>query len=178
MEKPLPGQEQKAQNVTVVANSDVLQQYQTIVARLATLRESDLELVSRYAQKTEQPEVLDEQERKREMRRQRDQSAPTPQTGTSRTLWRKGFVGAERDEAQARARERYRRQNDSGFSYQGGKKSFDTLVKEAEQDIIKQKIDNALIYKASDDELADSANFRNSISFKLTISKSSGVIWN
>ena len=56
--------------------------------------------------------------------------------------------------AQALARERYRRQNDSGFSYQGGKKSFDTLVKEAEQEIIKQKIDNALTYKASDDELA------------------------
>ena len=155
MEKPLPGQEQKAQDVTIVANSDIVQQYQTIVARLATLRESDLELVSRYAQKTEQPEVLDEQERKREMRRQRDQSAPAaPQAGTSRTLWRRGFVGAERDDAQALARERYRRQNDSGFSYQGGKKSFDTLVKEAEQDIIKQKIDNALIYKASDDELS------------------------
>ena len=57
---------------------------------------------------------------------------------------RSAFVGAERDEAQALARERYRRQNDSGFSYQGGKKSFDTLVKEAEQEIIKQKINNSL----------------------------------
>ena len=40
------------------------------------------------------------------------------------------------------ARERYRRQNDSGFSYLGTKKSFDTLVKEAEQELIKQKIDS------------------------------------
>ena len=64
------------------------------------------------------------------------------------------FVGAERDQAQSIARERYRRQNDSGFSYQGGKKSFDTLVKEAEQELIKQKIDDSLTYKASEDELA------------------------
>ena len=156
MEKPLPGQEQKAKEVTLVANSDIVRQYQAIVARLATLRGSDLELVSRYSQKTEQPEVLDEQERKREKCAVNvDQLAPVaPPAETSRTLWRRGFVGAERDDAQALARERYRRQNDSGFSYQGGKKNFDTLVKEAEQDIIKKKIDNALIYKASDDELA------------------------
>jgi uncharacterized protein involved in exopolysaccharide biosynthesis len=63
-------------------------------------------------------------------------------------------VGFDRDEAQSLARERYRRQNDSGFSYQGTKKSFDTLVKEAEQELIKQKIDKSLIYKASDDERA------------------------
>src|SRR4029077_13157720 len=64
------------------------------------------------------------------------------------------FVGADRDQAQALARERYRRQNDSGFSYQGAKKSYDTLVKEAEQELIRQKINNSLTYKASDDELA------------------------
>ena len=44
--------------------------------------------------------------------------------------------------AHALARERYRHQNDSGFSYQAGKKNFDTLVKEAGQDIIQQKINN------------------------------------
>ena len=54
------------------------------------------------------------------------------------------FVAAERDQAQTIARERYRRQNDSGFSYQGGKKSFDALVKEAEQEIIKKKVNDSL----------------------------------
>ena len=56
--------------------------------------------------------------------------------------------------AQALAREWYRHQNDTGFSYQAGKKDFDTLVKEAEQNIIQQKIKNAQEYKASEDELA------------------------
>ena len=64
-----------------------------------------------------------------------------------------GFVGSERDMAQALARERYRRQNDTGFGYQGGKKNFDTLVKEAEQEILGQKINNAK-YTSIEDELA------------------------
>ena len=49
------------------------------------------------------------------------------------------FAGSERDAAQALAREWYRRQNDTGFAYQAGKKNFDTLVKEAEQQILGQK---------------------------------------
>ena len=41
--------------------------------------------------------------------------------------------------AHALARERYRRQNDTGFAYQGNKKNFDTLVKEAEEEILGRK---------------------------------------
>jgi uncharacterized protein involved in exopolysaccharide biosynthesis len=153
MEKPVPGQDKKLEEVASFSNSEVLQQYQTIIARLANLRQTDLELVSRYAQKTDQPEALDELRRTRQIRPQSDQYTSIAQA--SRTPARDiTFVGAERDNAQAIAREKYRRQNDSGFSYQGSKKSFDTLVKEAEQDLIKQKIDKSLAYKASDDELA------------------------
>ena len=64
------------------------------------------------------------------------------------------FVGAERDSAQVIAREWYRQQNATGFSYQAGKKDFDTLVKEAEQSIIQKKSKDAQVYKASEDELA------------------------
>ena len=46
------------------------------------------------------------------------------------------FIGRERADAQTLARERYRRQNDTGFAYQGNKKDFDTLVKEAEKEIL------------------------------------------
>ena len=158
LEKPLPGQEKKAPGSAFIADDGIVQQYQTIVTQLATLRQSDLELVSRYAQKTEQPDLLDVHARSREMRRKMDPSSSLPssstQTETSRMPLRRAFVGAERDEAQALARERYRRQNDTGFSYQGGKKSFDDLVKEAEQDIIKKKINDALVLRATDDELS------------------------
>ena len=153
MDKPLPGQDVKSQNGSSVASTEVLQQYQNIITRLASLRETDLDLISRYAQKTSKPSILDEIQRTRQVRSQADQLTATAQPG--RIAPRPtAFVGADRDEAQSLARERYRRQNDSGFSYQGTKKSFDTLVKEAEHELIKQKIDKSLIYKASDDELA------------------------
>jgi uncharacterized protein involved in exopolysaccharide biosynthesis/Mrp family chromosome partitioning ATPase len=150
MEKPRPGQDlQNAQ--ASAANREIVQQYLSIVTRLASLRQTDLELVSRYTQKTEQPSVLDERDWTRQIR---PQSVRTPTAQQDRASGReKAFVGAERDQAQAIARERYRRQNDSGFSYQGGKKSFDMLVKEAEQGIIKKKINDSLQYKASEDEL-------------------------
>ena len=158
MDKPVPSQEKKSQDVSSAADSEVVRQYQGIIARLASLRQTDLELVSRYAEKTEQLPALDEHERTRQVR---PQSPRSPSRGrASRTSAREitareiTFVGAERDQAQDIARERYRRQSDSGFSYQGRKKSFDTLVKEAEQEIIKQKIDNSLDYKASEDERA------------------------
>ena len=153
MEKPLPGQEKELQGSAPVADSEVVQRYQTIVTQLAALRESDLELVSKYAQRTEQSDLLDEQNRRREIRRKQESSA-SKQAETTQIPTRRPFVGAERDEVQALARERYRRQNDTGFSYQGGKKSFDELVKEAEQDIVKQKINNALVFRATDDELS------------------------
>jgi polysaccharide biosynthesis transport protein len=152
MEKPIPGH-QKRQQATQVVNNEVVQQYQTIIARLADLRHTDLDLVSKYGQKTDQPRMLDEIQRSRQVRSNTDQ--PSPGLKRYRTPLREiAFVGAERDQAVALARERYRRQNDSGFSYNGAKKDFDTLVKEAEQELIKDKINKSLVYEASDDELA------------------------
>ena len=73
---------------------------------------------------------------------QNDQSNPTAQA--NRTPGVRCLRWCGKGSRASLARERYRRQNDSGFSYQGGKKSFDTLVKEAEQELIKQKIDSTL----------------------------------
>ncbi len=154
LEKPGPRQETKAQEASPGPSNEVVQQYQTIVARLASLRQADLDLVTKYAVKTDQPEILDEVQRTREMRQRTNQSSAGTRTpGNKPAAPKRAFVGAERDQAQALARERYRLQNDSGFSYQGGKKDFDTLVKEAEQDLLKQKINNSLVLKATDDEL-------------------------
>ena len=63
------------------------------------------------------------------------------------------FVGSERDKAQALAREWYRRQNDTGFAYQAGKKNFDTLVKEAEKEILGLKNKEAQEAKESETQL-------------------------
>ena len=49
------------------------------------------------------------------------------------------YSGGDREMARQLARERYRNQNDTGFAYRMGKKDYDTLVKEAEQDILVQK---------------------------------------
>ena len=153
LEKPLPGQEQKPKETERAVSNEVLQQYQQIVSRLATLRQADLELVTKYAAKIDQPAILDEVERTREMRQPSTQTYPRTEKGASTAILSRRFIGAERDQAQALARERYRLQNATGFSYQAGKKDFDTLVKEAEQDIIKQKLKSSLVLKASDDEL-------------------------
>ena len=87
--------------------------------------------------------------RPRQIRPKNGQTSPT--VGESSAT---RFVGAERDSAQVIAREWYRQQNATGFSYQAGKKDFDTLVKKAEQSIIQRKIEDAQVYKASQDELA------------------------
>ena len=85
----------------------------------------------------DQPEALDELERTRQIRLR-------PVSSEARDRPRgMAFVGNERDKAQALAREWYRQQNDTGFAYQAGKKNFDTLVKEAEQEILGQKINEA-----------------------------------
>jgi uncharacterized protein involved in exopolysaccharide biosynthesis len=159
LEKPLPGQDEKLQNAqTSAANSEVLQQYLSVIARLASLRQTDLELFSRYAQKVNQPLVPDEIELARQINPQIGQtSAKVNRSSTSAKVYIPSvirFTGAERDEAQNIARQWYGQQNATGFSYKGGKKDFDTLVKEARLSIIKRKVDNAQQYKASEEELA------------------------
>ena len=74
MEKPLPGQDQKPQSMQASgASSEVIQQYQSLILRLANLRQMDLDLVSKYAQKTEQTPASDELQRNRQIRPQTDQ---------------------------------------------------------------------------------------------------------
>ena len=101
--------------------------------------------------KPEQPQALDEVQRSRQIRTQNNQPAEHANSTPTRQI---GFAGTEK------TWRRHWRVNGivaktiPDLAYQAGKKSFDTLVKEAEQEIIRQKINSALQYKASDDELA------------------------
>ena len=160
LQKPSPGQASSPNTAkTSAVSGEVIQQYLSVIGRLASLRQADLELVSRYSQKLDQPLIIDEQERYRAVRPEseryravRPESVPGSATANNTSAMR--FFGAERNEAQSLAREWYRKQNDTGFSYQGRKKDFDTLVKEAEHSIIQKKVEKSRQYKASEDELA------------------------
>ena len=94
--------------------------------------------------------VLDKCARPKALERESTQTSR--ETARARGL---AFVGAERDMAQAMAREWYRRQNDTGFAYQAGKKSFDTLVKEAERQVLGVKHKEAQEAKESEDQLVE-----------------------
>jgi Mrp family chromosome partitioning ATPase len=175
LERPRPGQDKNLQNArTSAANSEIVQQYLSLIARLASLRQADLELFSKYHQNSSvsSPEFLakaftnmpgaaagylvrtlndeavarDQLERTRQIRPD-ERSARVNRPSALR------FVGAEKDSALLLARKWYQQQNATGFSYKAGKKDFDTLVKEAEENIIQQKVKNAQVYKASEDEL-------------------------
>ena len=113
--------------------------------RLRQLRETQLGLLSKHVQEPDQREVLVELQRARQVR-----TRTSEETARARGM---AFVGSERDMAQALAREWYRRQNDTGFAYQGGKKSFDTLVKEAEKEVLGLKNKEAQEAKESETQL-------------------------
>ena len=150
LQKPPPSQDGSLNTAkTSAVSGELIQQYLSVIGRLASLRQADLELVSRYSQKVDPPLTIDEQERYRAVR---PKSVPGSATANDTSTMR--FLGAERDEAQSIAREWYRKQNDTGFSYQGRKKDFDTLVKEAEHSIIEKKLEKSRQYKTSEDELA------------------------
>jgi len=123
---------------------EAIQQYHTLLDRLSRLRETELALLSKYLKKPDEP-ATERLEGTRQTRNQ-SQEAQNPSR-------RVPFVGNERDLAQTMARERYRRQNDTGFAYNAGKKDFDTLVKEAEQEILGQKNAPALEAKESETQL-------------------------
>lgn len=144
LEKSFPAQDKNFVLSPPEVKSEVVQ-YQALVSRVANLRQMDLDLFSKYAQKPDKPEAIDESLRNRPVRGQASTVIPRPRS--------MGFAGSERDLAQTIARERYRRQNDTGFDYQGGKKSFDTLVKEAEQEILSKKSNDTQDEKASQDQL-------------------------
>jgi uncharacterized protein involved in exopolysaccharide biosynthesis/Mrp family chromosome partitioning ATPase len=131
MEKVVASQEEKLPNAGApIENAEAIQQYHTIVDRLRQLRETQVTLLSKYLTKPNQP-VSVAQEGIRQVGKK--------PTGLQDRTRPSAFIGSERDAAQTIARERYRRQNDAGFSYQAYKKDFDTLVKEAEAEILAQK---------------------------------------
>ena len=129
----------------VEQHSDSIQQYHSLLDRLRQLRETEFGLLSKYLQKPDQF-ITDNVEGVRQMH---DPSLPQKQDRPRGIA----FVGNERDLAHALARERYRRQNDSGFAYQANKKNFDALVKEAEQEVLGQKNAAAQVAKESEDQL-------------------------
>jgi uncharacterized protein involved in exopolysaccharide biosynthesis/Mrp family chromosome partitioning ATPase len=147
LEKSVTGQGKDPHSVPLSeTNGEAVQQYHTLLDRLSRLRETEMGLLAKYLKKPDQPNALGEVEGERQVRGVQGLAAMNRARGMA-------FIGSERDMAQALARERYRRQNDTGFAYQGGKKSFDTLVKEAEQEILGQKNREALDAKQSESQL-------------------------
>jgi uncharacterized protein involved in exopolysaccharide biosynthesis/Mrp family chromosome partitioning ATPase len=141
-------------------NYAAIQQYQASLERLRQLREIEVGLLSNYAQNPQQRDSVYERQRSRQIRSPKDFAFPLNMSMTVANALEQmdrsrgmAFVGRERDMAQAIAREKYRRQNDTGFAYQTGKKSFDTLVKEAEKEILGAKNKEALQAKESETEL-------------------------
>ncbi len=129
-------------------DNEVIQQYQALFSRLAQLRQTELNYLSKYAQKANKAEVPVERRLTPKFRFQTPEPGDTTRTPVGGT----GFFGSDREDARETARERYRRQNDTGFSYQAGKKNFDALVKEAEQEILAQRIDQSQTNNASEDQ--------------------------
>ena len=128
LEKAFAAVEEKKFSKPSEANekAEAVIQYHSILDRLGQLREIQLRLFSKYLEKQDlaTPETLKET-------RQVVKSSETRNRVPEMV-----FIGHERTDAQTLARERYRRQNDTGFAYQGNKKDFDTLVKEAEKEIL------------------------------------------
>ncbi|HEY5812421.1 MAG TPA: hypothetical protein VIT23_07190, partial [Terrimicrobiaceae bacterium] len=112
--------------------------YQALGTRLDRLNQIHLELLSRYSQGFDQPEIVTD-----------------PRNNTLRPrLGRTAVAGSklpysDREMAQQIARDRYRSQNDTGFAYQASKKSFDQLVREAAQELLVQRNTSAQQSKAS-----------------------------
>ena len=86
-----------------------------------------MDLLSRFRQSSTQADTPGKSE-SGQAKAQRTHTAP----------W--SLLVRDRETALDLARERYRRQNDTGFGYQAGKKDFDTLVKEAEQEVLGLKV--------------------------------------
>jgi uncharacterized protein involved in exopolysaccharide biosynthesis/Mrp family chromosome partitioning ATPase len=117
-----------------------IQQYQTLVERLDKLRDREVDLLASYI--PEQPVVP---------ANQTVFPGTTPRIRVRSINSESGmtYSGGDREKARQLARERYIRQNNTGFAYKMGKKDYDTLVKEAEQDIIVQKSTQSQEAKAS-----------------------------
>ena len=137
IEKAVAAREEKLPKVpTPTENAEVIQQYQSVVDRLRQFRETQLGLLFKSLEQPDRSRV----EKMEGMRQMRRNSSETQNRAEDTALIEnERFIGTERETAQTLARERYRRQNDTGFAYQGNKKNFDTLVKEAEGEILGRK---------------------------------------
>jgi uncharacterized protein involved in exopolysaccharide biosynthesis/Mrp family chromosome partitioning ATPase len=117
-------------------SSEVVQQYRSLVTRLAEARQAELDYLTRYARKPTQSEIVAELDAPR---KPRHQTLGPVDTNRKPPVGGSGFLGKDRELAREIARKRYQRQNNSGFAYQVGKKNFDELVKEAEQEVLVQR---------------------------------------
>ena len=131
------------------SGNEVVQQYQTLFSRLAQFRQTELEHLSTYAQKAFKPELP---EQLRVARKVRSLTREPEGDNIRVPVGGSGFFGSDRADAREIARKRYSRQNDTGFAYQTGKKDFDALVKEAEQEILTQRINQSEMNRASEDQ--------------------------
>ncbi|HEY5705683.1 MAG TPA: Wzz/FepE/Etk N-terminal domain-containing protein [Terrimicrobiaceae bacterium] len=134
---------------------DLLQRYQVLLGQLDSLRNVQMELLVKYNEKAAQPELPDDVQRARQIRGQDQVGTDMRGQGLIPTgpTTRLGFMGAEREAALTLARERYRRQNDTGFGYQAGKKGFDALVKQAQDEILGRRLGTLELGKESQLEL-------------------------
>ena len=131
------------------SDNEVVRQYQTLYSRLAQFRQTELEHLSTYAQKAFKPELP---EQLRVARKVRSLTREPEGNNIRVPVGGSGFFGSDRADAREIARKRYLRQNDTGFAYQTGKKDFDALVKEAEQEILTQRINQSEMNRASEDQ--------------------------
>jgi uncharacterized protein involved in exopolysaccharide biosynthesis/Mrp family chromosome partitioning ATPase len=146
MEKQVAERKKEMENVQPETNEAVIKQYQALLTRLSQLRQDELDQLSKFPPKlasAPSPTPTPHQS----AYAQTSYLTQRPRVGGS------GFVGIDRENALNLARERYRRQNDSGFAYQGGKKDFDSLVKEAEKDVLARKIVDSQNQNASSEQL-------------------------
>jgi uncharacterized protein involved in exopolysaccharide biosynthesis/Mrp family chromosome partitioning ATPase len=151
LEKSL-AEQKKAQlsDKPIDTDSEVVKQYQSLFARLTQLRQTELDHLSKYAHKAYFSQQSEERLAKR-LRRQIPGQLPALGENTRVPVGGSGFLGRDRESAKEVARKRYIRQNDTGFAYQRGKKDFDTLVKEAEKEILEERLSETALSSTSED---------------------------
>ena len=133
---------------------DIAARHQALIRQLDGSRRAQMDLLAKYSEKAAQPELPNEFQRARQVRKDpRGLENTDERVSASDRAPHLGFLGTEREKALALARERYRRQNDTGFGYQAGKKDFDTLVKEAQDEILGKRIATVLTDKSAELEL-------------------------
>ncbi len=133
---------------------DVAARHQALIRQLDASRSAQMDLLAKYREKAAQPDLPNEFQRARQVRKDpRGLENIDERMSMSDRTPHLGLLGAERERALTLARERYRRQNDTGFGYQAGKKNFDTLVKEAQDEILGKRIATVLTDKSAELEL-------------------------